>query len=147
MIPSHKSRELAETAIMKKLHLDPVLDADMALGEGTGAVMMMSLLDVVVVFPIPISPVASISYPSLWHCCTSCIPVSIAFKVLVMCADNGVVEEQVSQSGKEVTLAVAKAMGVNNSSATALMTPSMTTGICSIAAPINTPVNPAMSSL
>ena len=36
--------------------------------------------------------------------------------VLVMCADNGVVEEQVSQSGKEVTLAVAKAMGVNNSS-------------------------------
>ena len=46
MIPSHKSRELAETAIMKKLHLDPVLDADMALGEGTGAVMMMSLLDV-----------------------------------------------------------------------------------------------------
>ena len=34
----------------------------------------------VVVFPIPISPVASISYPSLWHCCTSCIPVSIAFK-------------------------------------------------------------------
>lgn len=46
MIPSHKSRELAEAAIMKKLHLDPVLDADMALGEGTGAVMMMSLLDV-----------------------------------------------------------------------------------------------------
>ena len=46
MIPSHKSRELAETAIMKKLHLEPVLDADMALGEGTGAVMMMSLLDV-----------------------------------------------------------------------------------------------------
>ena len=46
MIPSHKSRELAETAIMKKLRLDPVLDADMALGEGTGAVMMMSLLDV-----------------------------------------------------------------------------------------------------
>ena len=33
--------------------------------------------------------------------------------VLVMCADNGVVEEQVSQSGKEVTLAVAKAMGVS----------------------------------
>ena len=46
MIPSHKSRELAETAIMKKLRLDPLLDADMALGEGTGAVMMMSLLDV-----------------------------------------------------------------------------------------------------
>ena len=36
--------------------------------------------------------------------------------VLVMCADNGVVEERVSQSGKEVTFAVAKAMGVNNSS-------------------------------
>ena len=31
---------------MKELQLDPVLDADMALGEGTGAVMMMSLLDI-----------------------------------------------------------------------------------------------------
>ena len=43
--------------------------------------------------------------------------VDLGKKALVaMCADNGVVEEQVSQSGKEVTLAVAKAMGVNNSS-------------------------------
>ena len=33
-----------------------------------------------------------------------------------MCADNGVVEEGISQSGSEVTLAVAKAMGENKSS-------------------------------
>ena len=31
--------------------------------------------------------------------------------VLVLCADNGIVEEGVSQSGQEVTLAVARAMG------------------------------------
>ncbi|MCI5919170.1 MAG: nicotinate-nucleotide--dimethylbenzimidazole phosphoribosyltransferase [Roseburia sp.] len=46
MIPSHKSREQAASKVMKELQLDPVLDADMALGEGTGAVMMMSLLDI-----------------------------------------------------------------------------------------------------
>lgn len=36
--------------------------------------------------------------------------------VLVFCADNGIVKEGVSQSDKEVTLAVAKAMGKNQSS-------------------------------
>ena len=36
--------------------------------------------------------------------------------VIVMCADNGVVEEGISQSGSEVTLAVARAMGMNKSS-------------------------------
>lgn len=36
--------------------------------------------------------------------------------VVVMCADNGVVEEGISQSGQEVTLAVTKAMGQNKSS-------------------------------
>lgn len=46
MIPSHKSREYAAVKVMEELQLNPVLDADMALGEGTGAVMMMSLLDI-----------------------------------------------------------------------------------------------------
>lgn len=36
--------------------------------------------------------------------------------VLVFCADNGVVEEGISQSGQEVTLAVAKSMGRQTSS-------------------------------
>ena len=36
--------------------------------------------------------------------------------VLIMCADNGIVDEKVSQSGQEVTLAVAKAMGKQQSS-------------------------------
>lgn len=36
--------------------------------------------------------------------------------VLIFCADNGTVEEGVSQSGKEVTLAVAKSMGKQKSS-------------------------------
>ena len=36
--------------------------------------------------------------------------------VIVMCADNGIVEEGISQSGQEVTLAVARAMGRHASS-------------------------------
>lgn len=44
MIPSHGSREPASGVILNELGLLPVLQADMALGEGTGAVMMLSLL-------------------------------------------------------------------------------------------------------
>lgn len=36
--------------------------------------------------------------------------------VIVMCSDNGIVDEGVSQCGSEVTIAVAKAMGENKSS-------------------------------
>ncbi len=36
--------------------------------------------------------------------------------IVVMCADNGVVDEKISQSGQEVTLAVAKSMALNKSS-------------------------------
>ncbi len=45
MIPSHMSKEPAAKKIFKELGLHPVLDASLALGEGTGAVMMFSLLD------------------------------------------------------------------------------------------------------
>lgn len=45
MIPSHRSKEPAAGMILKELGLNPVLDAGLALGEGTGAVMMFSLLD------------------------------------------------------------------------------------------------------
>ena len=31
--------------LMRELEIEPVIDAQMALGEGTGAVMMLSLLD------------------------------------------------------------------------------------------------------
>ena len=41
MIPSHISREPGAAL----LAIEPVIMADMALGEGTGAVMMMSLID------------------------------------------------------------------------------------------------------
>lgn len=44
VIPSHKSREPLAKAIMEKLNLDCVLDADMALGEGTGACLMLELI-------------------------------------------------------------------------------------------------------
>lgn len=44
LIPSHMSREPACTRIAEELGLEPVLDADMATGEGAGAVLMMSLL-------------------------------------------------------------------------------------------------------
>ena len=45
MLPSHMSREPAMVRIMQELDLHPVLHADMALGEGTGAVAVIPLLD------------------------------------------------------------------------------------------------------
>ena len=45
LIPSHKGREPAAEKLMKELKLEPVIDGRMALGEGTGAVMMLSLLE------------------------------------------------------------------------------------------------------
>ncbi|MDE6662634.1 MAG: nicotinate-nucleotide--dimethylbenzimidazole phosphoribosyltransferase [Lachnospiraceae bacterium] len=45
LIPSHKGKEPAVEKLMEELHLEPVIDGKMALGEGTGAVMMLSLLD------------------------------------------------------------------------------------------------------
>lgn len=43
-IPSHSSKEPAVMRIREELKLHPVIDAGMALGEGTGAVLMISLL-------------------------------------------------------------------------------------------------------
>ncbi len=48
MIASHISKEPAGEAIMKELGLKPFLNADMCLGEGTGAVAIMPLLDMAV---------------------------------------------------------------------------------------------------
>ena len=45
MLPSHMSREPAALRIMEELGLMPVIHADMALGEGTGAVALLPLLD------------------------------------------------------------------------------------------------------
>lgn len=45
MLPSHMSREPAALRIMDELGLQPVIHADMALGEGTGAVALFPLLD------------------------------------------------------------------------------------------------------
>ena len=44
-IPSHKGKEPAIEMLAKELELEPVIDGNMALGEGTGAVMMFALLD------------------------------------------------------------------------------------------------------
>ncbi|MBD5543929.1 MAG: nicotinate-nucleotide--dimethylbenzimidazole phosphoribosyltransferase [Lachnospiraceae bacterium] len=45
LIPSHRGKEPAVEKLMKELKLEPVIDGRMALGEGTGAVMMLSLLE------------------------------------------------------------------------------------------------------
>ena len=45
MLPSHMSREPAMVRIMAELGMEPILHADMALGEGTGAVALMPLMD------------------------------------------------------------------------------------------------------
>ena len=45
MLASHMSREPAMVRIMEELNLHPVVHADMALGEGTGAVALIPMLD------------------------------------------------------------------------------------------------------
>lgn len=45
LIASHMGKEKASKIIAERLSLKPVINADMALGEGTGAVMMISLLE------------------------------------------------------------------------------------------------------
>lgn len=45
LIPSHMSKETAMERIMQELSLAPVIDGNLALGEGTGGVMMCTLLD------------------------------------------------------------------------------------------------------
>ena len=45
MIPSHTGREPGSEVLMELLQEKPVLDAGMALGEGTGALMLFPLLD------------------------------------------------------------------------------------------------------
>ncbi len=47
MIASHMGREAGMRPVLKELSLEPVIDAGMALGEGTGAVMLFPLLDMV----------------------------------------------------------------------------------------------------
>lgn len=45
LIASHLSREPITKAIMQELDLSPIIHADLALGEGTGAAMLFPLLD------------------------------------------------------------------------------------------------------
>ncbi|MBD5484579.1 MAG: nicotinate-nucleotide--dimethylbenzimidazole phosphoribosyltransferase [Lachnospiraceae bacterium] len=45
LIASHKGKEPAVEVLMKELGAETVIDGKMALGEGTGAVMMMALID------------------------------------------------------------------------------------------------------
>ncbi len=45
LIPSHNGKEPAVGMLKEALGLEPVIDGELALGEGTGAVMMLSLLD------------------------------------------------------------------------------------------------------
>lgn len=45
VLPSHVGKEPASRLILDELGLDPVMCADMALGEGSGAVMLYPLLD------------------------------------------------------------------------------------------------------
>lgn len=44
LIPSHISREKTGKILCKQLKLYPIIDADMALGEGTGAILALGIL-------------------------------------------------------------------------------------------------------
>ncbi len=48
MIASHRSQELGHEAALEKLGLKPLLDLELRLGEGTGAVLALPLLDAAV---------------------------------------------------------------------------------------------------
>jgi len=48
MIASHRSQELGHSAVLKELGLTPLLDLRLRLGEGTGAVLALPLLDAAV---------------------------------------------------------------------------------------------------
>lgn len=45
LIPSHKGKEPAIEKLAKELQFEPVIDGQLALGEGTGAAMMFALLE------------------------------------------------------------------------------------------------------
>ncbi len=47
LIPSHRGREKGNELALEKLGLKPYIDGNMALGEGTGAIMLFPLMDVV----------------------------------------------------------------------------------------------------
>ena len=47
LIPSHKGKEAGNNAALAALGLKPLIDGGMALGEGTGAIMLFPLLDVI----------------------------------------------------------------------------------------------------
>lgn len=48
LVPSHKSRQPAGERILSELHLHPVLDAGLAVGEGTGALLFLEVLQAAV---------------------------------------------------------------------------------------------------
>jgi len=48
MIASHRSQELGHAAALRELGLKPLFDLDLRLGEGTGAVLALPLLDAAV---------------------------------------------------------------------------------------------------
>ena len=45
IFPSHRSAEPGHTVVLEHLGLDPVLDLDMRLGEGTGAALAFGIID------------------------------------------------------------------------------------------------------
>lgn len=47
LIPSHMSKEPVVVKLAKKLNMEPVIDGQMSVGEGAGAVMMANMLGVV----------------------------------------------------------------------------------------------------
>jgi nicotinate-nucleotide--dimethylbenzimidazole phosphoribosyltransferase len=48
MIASHRSQELGHGAVLRRLGLKPLIELDLRLGEGTGAVLVLSLLEAAV---------------------------------------------------------------------------------------------------
>ena len=45
LLPSHRSTEPGHINILKEIGLEPMLDLNMRLGEGTGAVLAMNIVE------------------------------------------------------------------------------------------------------
>ena len=48
LIAAHRSQELGHGAVLRRIGLTPLLDLDLRLGEGTGAVLALPLLEAAV---------------------------------------------------------------------------------------------------
>ena len=64
MVAAHLSREPGHRRVLDRLGLEPFLEWDLCLGEGTGGLLLLGLLDAAAAMTGRMAPLASLSIPS-----------------------------------------------------------------------------------